>query len=301
MLHVLVSGEKTAFINIVAAQNPVEAVWLNTESNFVNYEDIPTAILRQAGGIISSDFITYPNYLTAAIAVFTDASLVSYAGIYNGKTEGSGLANPNILINTSIVGGITWSPIAGTLLIFNSIVDSITTIVSGGVSGIITLLTIASGSVVSLVTAITSGSSIGTINIRNTRNDFATLTQITQGSTIGIINTDAGAVFGGYGVNPVSGSCALNISAFTASNVLSNSITLSWTNPSGWLFNYLYYKRDIDNSWTSVDTTVGRFIGDTGFIFGNLIPNTLYDFRVNVKCINGVLGTYNTITQETTT
>lgn len=298
MPHALVGGEKTAFINIVAAQNPLEAVWLATGSNFINYEDIATVIYRQAGGAVSSDFITYPNYLEAAIAVFTDSSLFGYGSVYNNKSEPSGLGDPRVLINTSVIGGITWSPVGGVLLILNnSVVDAL--VVSN--NKLITTLTIGSGSNVAIATAISGTASIATINIKNLRDNYSTLQQITQGSTIGIVNIDTGAVFGGYGVNPVSGSCALVVSNLTASAVFATSMTISWTNPAGWLFNYLYYKNSNSNTWILVDDNIGKFVGDTGFVFTQLTPNTTYNFRVNVKCANGVLGSYVTISQETTT
>lgn len=288
----IIAGEKTAFINLVATINPVEATWLNT--NLTNYEDIPNAIYRQCGGGVSDDFLSYPNYLEIAIAVFTDGSLVT-VGIFNNKST-TNYTNPLVLINTSLSGYIHYTANTGTTLILN---NSVVPTILATSTFTLTNLIVGSGSTVSFVDT-NSAAHITNVKIRCLRDNGGTISEIK--STANITNAlvvDSCAVFGGYGI-VAGGTCALNVTDLIASSISQNSITLNWTNPANWLFNYVYFKKSTDTTYTLATDVVGQFIGDTGFIFISLDSNTTYDLAVQIKCQNGVLGTYTIIHQQTT-
>lgn len=288
----IISGEKTAFINIVSTQNQVEAIWLTT--NLVNYEDIPNAINRQ------TDFFTYPNYLNTALAVFTDASLVA-VGIFNNKTLNnqnnttSISGNQLVFNNTSVSGTLNWNTTNTNLLIAGTSNINLITITSTCSNLIIGPL-----SLVSVIDSTNISGLIIILHILDARNEGGILTQLVIGSKITNFLVDVGATFGGYGISDSIGTCNIPATGLAASNVGNTFMTISWTNPSGWLFNYLSYKITNTNTWIAASISIGNFLGDTGFLFNQLQPNTSYDFQVIEKCINGVLATPALLTQMTT-
>lgn len=275
----IVSGQKTAFINLVQVINPIEANRLTAILN--NYEDIPKAILRQLI-TYSSDY----SYLKECMAVFApnDTDLIA-AGIYVDKTT-SPPTNPILLVNCNYPSGQitvstneTYIIILGPSTIPEVILSASTTL---------QVLYIGPGTEVDIADASNSGALINTIYLPFLKSIPSRLNLVITGSIINSIEVDNGSYFGGFGVDNPEAACALQVTALMAGNVTHDSIELDWTLPGGGFLQIKpYYKPSESPTWIQATQNDGDFIQQVGFIFRALKSDTYFDFKVVTICNNG--------------
>lgn len=280
-------GEKAAFIAIVAQVDPREAVRL--EDLLVYYSDIPPiGIGRQADAFLSNN-----DYLTSAMAVFSDTKLVA-AKIFNGKTGSEGLVNPVMIINSTYTGGVSVtvsSPptqVPALSVLGSSSVDHITIHASVNVKNII----IGPGSSVGYIDSTASGALVNNVLVTFANNTKSSLGFMVYGSAFSGVIVAQGSSYGGV-QNIPTGSCATPVQNLVADNVYHDSVRLTWlppslqSPPSTILSVNVYYRLLGSSTWIAADSTTGLANGDTGYTFTKLAGDTFYEFKVNVTCING--------------
>ena len=272
--------QKAAFIALVSVAprpgGPQEADRLEDILN--NFEDISTAIGRQL-----SLFSSNNAYLSECMAVFApNDSDLQAVGIYVNKSDVGDVDNPVLVIN-SAAGLITMddADIPGAGLI-NSSADEI------NVRGIALPYLYVESSQVNVLAANGQGSSIGWLTMPFYKK-VAAINSVADGSVIDNTRIDPRNTFGGNQTVDPTQDCAKPVTALTTSNLTHNSITINWTLPDGggYLFLNVYFKVTGTPAWVPIDDTTGSFIDDTGYLFNNLAPDTMYDFRVSVTCNNG--------------
>lgn len=286
----LPSGEKSAFIAIINAQNPIEAGLITPLLN--NYEDIaPIGIARQLG-----TFANNPAFLKEAIGVFTDAALVA-VGIYNNKSSGSEVTNPVLLINSHFTGGITISTNqVGLGLLGSSTVNII--VIAAGVY--LQNLIIGPGSTLDVLDVTADGAFISSIAVTFAFSTPGFLNTLKYGSHYGTVYIAPGSYYGGIqNIDPAATCAAGPVTGLIASNVTHDSILITWVPPSsGYLFLNVQYKKSDSQVWIAATFETGDFVKNTGYIFRGLDEDTYYDFRVQTVCNNGGV-TYATTSSKT--
>lgn len=278
----LPSQEKNDFIAIVQAApypgGPKEAERLVTL--LVNYEDVVIAICRQL-----PLFAANSTYLKTAIAVFDDNQL-QVVGIYNNKILVPPLADPILVINSTITEIVlTTSPnykaltILGKTAIERITVDTNTTVNE---------IYIGPDTEVKWLNGAASGAIVNTIWLPFLRTTPSRLLGVANNSIINQIVLEPGSYFGGYAKEDPALPCNSPVTNLAASNVTHNAVSLTWTAPQvDSLFTNIYYRQIGFNDWIPADDAIGIFNGDTGYTFNSLQPDTKYEFRVIVICKNG--------------
>lgn len=290
MATAIPTGDKNAFIAIVAVKNPPESIRLATL--LVNYEDIVTCIGRQI-----DDFVSYPEYLIAAMATFSNNAALEAVGIYNEQTLSTLLTDPVIFINSTTNFGVVIDASATTFaLLGNSYINNLKLNTNVTLSN----LYVGPSSILDFVDGSASGSYINYPTIGFANNSGGRLNGIKFGSQTGSVVVQPGAYFGGYIANDPIGVCALPVTGLTAGVITHNTFELIWVPPApGWLFINIYYKLKEAYAWIQATANDGDYVGNTGFIFRHLKSDTFYDFRVNVSCANGGISTDAIINQQT--
>ncbi len=286
------AGEKSAFIAIVAVRNPQEAVRLQTLLN--NYEDVPMVIGRQ-----QDDFAANNLYLTAAMNTLNNASLQS-VGVYFARNLNVQPSPPAVmLVNVIATGGvdINTSPPGFAILGTSNINE-----VELGPTVRIPGLYIGPGSVVDVLDGTqTVGVSVNNLYLPFMRSNPSALNMARFGTIIGNIEVAEGSYFGGYLDDDPESACNIPVTDLIATEATQNGLFLSWTPPAPTsppvVFINTYYKKSNSSVWIPADESVGEFVGNTGFVFRELEPDTFYDFKVVVVCGNGGTATAMITTQ----
>lgn len=288
----LPSGEKAAFIAIVnVAPYPGganEAARLQTILN--TYEDIPTAITRQLPLFESNN-----SYLINAITVFND-NMMQTAGIWVNKDPTIGpLTNPVLIINSTInlVNIVALSPpIYNSLCILGpSLVKDI--VLAAGVE--LNELYIGPGATVDVAdssNAVVSPPNspptiIGKIYLPFEKSTPSNLNAIKYLSVVNQVIVDPGSYYGGVQASDPDLACAETVSGISAQEITKNSVFVSWTPPTTYLFINTSYKKSNSKVWVEATEDIGDFSGDSGFVFRDLESDTFYDVRIAVQCLNG--------------
>lgn len=283
------SGEKTAFIAIVNAVDPQEALRLATV--LVNYEDVPTAIGRQ-----QDEYAANNQYLTECLNTLNQGALIAAGTIFN-QTTSAPTTNPALWVNSQTTGGInitTTDPGFG--ILGNSNINKITL----SASVILKNLYIGPGSTVDALDGSATGAITNTIYLPYLKSTPSALNIVRFGSTVGSVQVDKGSYYGGIESYDPNLPCALPVTGISATEVTQNGVLISWTPPgSGYIFITTFYRLTNSKPWILADEMAGEFVGNTGFIFRNLEADTYYDFQVSVMCNNGGINS-QTITTQTT-
>lgn len=300
MPNVLPPGEKSACIAIVAAVNPYEATRLTVLLNTYN-DIVPVLVGRQL-----TEFTTNIDYLSSALAVFTDADLQT-AGIYNNKTGSMGLTDPVMICNSTYTGGVVIDTVSSPpadvpvlLIVGKSSVDSVTFDAAVTMKNLI----IGPGSTVGYVDTMASGSYIGNIILLFANNTPSILGYSVFGSFFGSVSVAVGSYYGGV-QNIPTGSCAIPVTDLAATNVTHNSVALTWTPPSlfsppeSYLALNIGYRKKGSNVWLVADSTTGLLDSDIGYTFTSLDEDTFYEFRIVIVCINGASSIEVTVSAQT--
>lgn len=277
------SGEKNAFIALVRVKLPIEADRLVTI--LVNYEDISVALCRELFFYDSN-----PNLLTQMMAVFTDAQLLN-VGIYNNKTSSSLLTNPMYIINSTYTGGVSVTADAERLIILGESTVSTITVATTKEVG---FLYIGSGCSVDVADSTAVDAFINRLYVEYSRSRSGRLNTIKSESGIGQLYVAPLAYFGGYSDNVPAATCADAVTDLVANNITHNSVVLSWTAPTANFVEIsIAYKKNESEVWIPADDIIGDYVGNTGYVFRKLEPDTYYNFGVFVTCNNGgVAATY---------
>ena len=149
-----------------------------------------------------------------------------------------------------------------------------------------------SGTSVDVLDSSATNSYIDSIYLRNTNTNPSNLNQIKTGSTYGRFVQYPGAIFGGIGYDAPDNPCATPVTNLKAGQgeapVTHNTMPLTWTNPTnGYIALTIYYRLAQAPNWIQATTSDGIWVGQTGYTFQFLSPDTAYDFKVTVTCKNG--------------
>lgn len=295
--------EKQAFINIVKVApypgGPQEAGRLQDILN--NYSDVYATIMRELPLFASNN-----SYLISAISVFNDDELQS-VGIWVNKTISSPpLVNPVLIINSEITD---WPvliepsspPIQQDLCILGpTTIDEITVL---GFTAL-TELYLGPGVTLNALDASEDQARVGTIYIKNAKNNPAALNSVVYQSNISQIIQDPGTYFGGVTNDNPLAPCDNPVTNLTTREITNNSVTLNWDTPESksppesFLFINVFYRKSGSQTWIAVSDGDGEYVGNTGFVFRYLEKDTFYDFKVSVTCLNGGIADA-TIYQQT--
>lgn len=282
------SPEKTAFIAIVNAVNPQEA--LRLPAVMVNYEDVPMVIGRQ-----EDEYAANNAYLTECMGTLNQGALLT-AGIYFNQTASSLVTNPAFWVNSQTTGGIDITTnTAGFGIFGTSYINNIT--ISASV--ILQNLTIEPGSTVDVLDSSATGAIVKTIYLPFAKSTPSTLNIVKFGSRIGDVQVAQGSYYGGIEAYDPQLPCALPVTSISATEVTKNGVLISWTPPtSGFIFITPFYRKTNSKPWILADENAGEFVGNTGFVFRDLESDTYYDFQITVMCNNGGVNS-QTITTQT--
>lgn len=274
------SQEKIDFINIIKVGYPLDAAII--EPKLINYEDIIFALKQQLDIFAGNN-----NYLNQAIDVFTDAALIA-VDIYVNKTETT-LTNPSVLINTACNTGVNITTQKNTLLVIGtSLIVTLTLAENSSIQS----LYVGPNSEVTLIDGTNANCIINLMSVKFLRSMGGTVGNALIPTVIAQIIVDLNATWGGFvAINPLVG-CSDPVTAIDTDATSSSSITVTWTLPVDYLFVNIYFKLATDTNYITItNTNYGNYIGDTGFVFTNLLPATTYDFQTTITCINGGVST----------
>lgn len=289
----IVSGQKTAFLAMVNALNPTEALRLN--GILVNYSDIPNAIAM---------FTKYPDFLNAGMACFAaNDSDLRAAGIYvNTSLEDSPpITDPVMLVNTSSPYSLYLTISALTIYMLGT-TNANDIVVLADVS--LNLLFIGAGSTVNILDSTATDAIVNIVDIDYRNDTPAALNSIAYGSTVTTVNVSPGSYYGGIkNINPET-KCDLAVVDLAIGAITYNTVFLRWTPPDNfsppevYLQLLVFYRKTGSEVWLPVDNTTGEYVGNAGYVFRTLDKDTLYDFMVSVTCING--GTCSSVISSQT-
>lgn len=289
----IVAGQKTAFISMVNALNPQEALRLNAV--LINYSDIPNAIAM---------FIKYPNFLNAGMECFAaNDSDLRTAGIYLNTTleDSPPITDPVMLVNTVSPYPlyVTTNTLTTYFLGSSNIFD---VIILGNIS--LNILYIGAGVTVNILDSTATGSIVNNVVVDYVNDIPASLNSVVYGSAVNNIKVTPGSYYGGVkNIDPET-KCELAVTNLTVGGITYNSVILQWIGPNffsppeSYLLLEVFYRKTGSEVWLSVDDTIGEYIENEGYVFRSLEKDTLYDFKVSVTCINGGVG--NTIISSQT-
>lgn len=165
------------------------------------------------------------------------------------------------------------------------------------------VLTIGNGATVDVIETLDT-SSIFYLRITSCQAYASTVGMAAEDSVIDNLDVQPNAVFGGYKCLEIVGSCADDVSAVTATDITTRSITISWTPPVNTISVSLYYRFKDANEWTLVlgnegDSFGNFFNNNTQFIFRDLKFDTYYDFKVVNICEDGIPSAGQTVSAKT--
>lgn len=299
----LPSGEKAAFIAIVnVAPYPGganEAARLQTILN--NYEDIIVAITRQLTLFESNN-----SYLINAITCFNDNQM-QLVGIWVNKDSTTPpLTNPVLIVNSTIdLVNIapTSPPQYNALCILGpSLVKDI--VLAAGIElnelyiGPGATVDVADGSMAIASPPSSPPTIIGKIYLPFVRSTPSSLNAVKYLSVVNQVVVEPGSYYGGVQATDPNLTCTETVSGISAQEITKDSVYVSWTAPDSYLFINTSYKKSNSKVWIPVTDETGEFNGDIGFVFRHLEPDTFYDVRIAVQCLNGGWS-FNSITFQT--
>jgi hypothetical protein len=279
--------DKSNFIDLVRVApspgGPQEAIRL--QDIFNTYDDVIIAIGRQLSLYSGSN-----AYLIECMATLNDTDLKNVF-IFNMKIDdpSSGPSNPRLICNSTFTGTINiTSNSDGLVILGNSSVSRVQLAANVNLAN----LYLGPGCTVDVLDASASGAFVSNIWLTFMNNTASSLNSVVFGSGIGAVHIDEGAYYGGQDPNDPQLPCAKAVTGLAASDITNNSVALSWTPAAdGWLFLNLYYKKKDSSVWIQAGEAIGGYFvtsgAPTGYTFGNLDPDTWYDFRVSVRCNNG--------------
>lgn len=271
------SGEKNAFIAIVNAVNPQEALRLATVMVF--YEGIPEVIGRQQDAYAAN-----LAYLTECMNTLNNTALLT-AGVYYSQTTNTPAVNPLIWINSTALGNISITVNTPGLAIYGK--SSVNAIVLAA-SVQLQHLYIAPGSTVDKLDSTATGAAVNNVYIDFARSTPGSLNVVRFGSTVGNIQVTPGGYYGGVEAVDPANVCNNPVTGMNAMEPTKNSVLIQWTPPaSGFTTIDVFFRKSNSKPWILATQEDGDFVDYTGFVFRNLETDTFYDFRASVVCNNG--------------
>lgn len=300
------SAYKDAFIALIQVTNEYAALRCADLVN--NYEDIPIGL-----GYVLNPIEANPAYLNELLNCFPDVRELNAVGIYynqdNADIQNVTYSGINIFCNCNLSGGISVGfmdsppaspPVTSVASIWLANTTSVTQGITVNSGFVLNILYMGSGSSVDVLDSSASGSAVATLTLMNVKTNPSSLSQIKTGSNIGRVEIQTGAIFGGIGFDAPDSSCAQPVTNLAVGNVTHNTVPLTWTNPSTYLFINIYYRKQQAPNWIPATDKDGDFVGQTGYTFRTLLPDTNYEFSVVVTCKNGGLSPREIVTAQTT-
>lgn len=273
--------------NFVAIATAVDKIaGLRVSQTLVNYEDITTAIGRYLSYIEQNETL-----MTEFINCFPDQRYLNAVGIFVNQAYASmqtaSYAGPNLYVACTFSAGLTVASGAISVWLANGTTITGGLLVPANIS--LPYLYLSSGSSLDFMDSSQSGAVVGIITLNNAKTNPAIIRAIATGSTYNVLNATNGAVFGGQSANNPTSACAQPATGLQLNGPIThNTVPLSWTNPaSGIIGVNIYYKKTLSPTWIQAQDSDGDYVGNSGFVFRSLSPDTSYDFQVTTTCKNG--------------
>lgn len=296
---------KDAFISLIQVVSEASAIQVSSLVN--NYEDIAIGL-----GYVADTIEQNQAYLTQLMACFPDIRYLNAVGIYvnqnNASLQEVTYTGVNIFVNCQMTGGMAVGyvpsppvspPITSVISVclFNG--SSVTggLVINAGYT--LNIIYQGSGTSIDVLDSSATNANVASITLMNVNTNPSTLSQIKTNSNYGSLTIQDGAIFGGIGYVAPDNSCATPVTSLTVGNVTHNTVPLTWTNPTNFLFVNVYYRKQQSPNWIQATIADGDFVKNTGFTFRLLSPDTAYEFSVIVTCNNGGQSTRTSITAQT--